>query len=365
MNRAEVEKKKKSKLTSQIYFTKVNDLNISISIRHLALMLKSGLSLSESVKMLSVQAEDPRLRNTFSAIYISIQKGNNLSSSMKAFPKIFSELVVSIITVGEEGAVLEKNLLFLSDYLKKKYEFEKKIKSAMTYPIIIFGLTAVEMLGMVFFILPKMEALFSSFKNIPPFTKAILLVTGFMRVNILYILAGVVVLGILVYLFMKTKVGKRIMDKVMINFPVIGKVNRLRFLANFSRTLGILLESGTSFSQSLKVAAESITNAQFAAAFETIKKNVKGGQHLAQAMYAHSKLFPETYIRILEISEKTGTLEVNLNFLADYYSTEVSDLTENLATLLEPIMLVLVAAMIGVLAITIVGPIYQLIGSIN
>lgn len=328
-------------------------------------MLKSGLSLSESVKVLSKQADDPRLRNAFSEIHDSLQDGNNLSNSMRNYPKIFSDVVVSIIAVGEEGAVLEKNLLFLADFLKKKYEFDKKIKSAMTYPMIIFGLTAVEMLGMVFFILPRMETLFSSFKNIPPFTKAILTITGFFRSNLLLILGVLLILFILLYFFFKTPFGKGIKDLISIKFPVLGKVNRFRFLANFSRTMGILLESGTSFSQALKIAADTVNNVVFAKALETVKKNVKGGNNLAKSLAIHPELFPETYTKILEISESTGTLEENLSFLSDYYTSEVTDLTENLATLLEPILLVLVAIMIGVLAITIVGPIYQLIGSIN
>lgn len=366
MNKIESKKEEGSKLKSEVYFKKISELDIALSIRHLALMLKSGLSLSESVKVLSKQSEDARLRNVFEAIHKNLSTGNNLSTSMAKYPKIFSEMVISIVTVGEEAAVLEKNLIFLADYLKKKYEFDKRIKGAMTYPIIIFSLTGVEMLGMVFFILPKMEALFSSFKNIPPFTKAILNATGFMRQNGLYIVLGLVLLIIInSYIKNKTAFGKKVSDFISLRFPVLGKVNRFRFLANFSRTLGILLESGTSFSQALKVAAESVNNGEYIKALDQVRKDIKGGRNLATSLALHPKLFPETYTKILEISESTGTLEENLGFLADYYTDEVTDLTENLATLLEPIMLILVAVMIGVLAITIVGPIYQLIGSIN
>lgn len=352
-------------LNKEIYLTKVSDLEIALAIRHLALMLKSGLALSESVKILSKQSEDKRLQSAFLAINESIHEGNNLSSSMREHPKIFSEMIVSIVTVGEEAAVLEKNLLFLADYLKKKYEFDKKIKSAMSYPLIIFGMTSVEMLGMIFFILPKMETLFSSFKNIPPFTKAILSATTFFRVNLLYIAIGIFIAVILFILFFKTKLGQKIKDGISINFPILGKINRYRFLANFSRTLGILLESGTSFPQALKIAAETIGNANFTDALESVKKDVKGGKNLARSLTLQSKYFPENYTKILEISESTGTLEENLDFLADYYTDEVTSLTENMATLLEPILLILVALMIGVLAISIVGPIYQLIGTIN
>lgn len=352
-------------LNQEIYFSKVSELQIALAIRHLALMLKSGLSLSESVKILSKQSEDKRLQKAFLDINESIHSGNNLSNSMKKHPKIFSEMIVSVVTVGEEAAVLEKNLLFLAEFLKKKYEFDKKIKSAMSYPLIIFGMTSVEMLGMIFFILPRMETLFSSFKNIPPFTKAILGATTFFRVNLLYIIIGIILLSIIIILISKTKFGQKIKDTVSINFPVLGKINRFRFLANFSRTLGILLESGTSFPTALKIAADTIGNAKFGDALEFVKKDVKGGKNLARSLTLQSSYFPENYTKILEISESTGTLEENLNFLADYYTDEVTSLTENLATLLEPILLILVALMIGVLAISIVGPIYQLIGTIN
>ncbi len=357
---------KKSAFTSDItLFTKVSDLDIAFSIRNLALMLKTGLPIGDALKVLAEQTSNPKLKSIYSKILIEVQSGKTLSDTMSAYKKVFSEVIISIIRVGEQAGTLEKNLLFLADYLKKGFELQRKVKGAMIYPIIVFGLTVFEMLGVMFFILPKLETLFSSFKNIPKFTLMILDVSHFIRTNALYLSGGIAVAIIVLVIFFKTKMGRQVKDYFSINFPVVKKLNRSNILSNFSRTLSILLGSGIPISSALEISAESVGNTYYKKVLTAVAADVKGGKNVADSLNVYNQYFPFSYVKIIEAGEKTGTLEENLLYLYESYTTEVEDMSTNLTTLLEPVLLVFVGLLIGLLAITIVMPIYQFTSSIN
>lgn len=358
--------KNKSMMTAQItIFTKISAMDIAFSVRNLALMLKTGLPIGDALRVLADQTSNPKLKEIYGKILVEVMSGKTLSSCMESYKKVFSQVIVSIIRVGEQAGTLEKNLLFLADYLKKGYELQRRVKGALIYPFIVFGLTLVEMMGVMFFILPKLDALFSSFENTPTFTVAILNVAYFMRANILFIVVGALVLVVGVSLFLKTKPGKRMSDWFAINFPVIKKLNRFNILANFSRTLSILLGSGIPISSALNITAQSVGNGIYADVLQQVFEYVKGGKTLALSLVLFPKLFPFSYVKIIEAGEKTGTLEENLQYLYESYTSEVEDMSTNLTTLLEPILLVFVGLLIGLLAITIIAPIYQFTSSIN
>jgi len=361
----QVKKEKKKSFNINISFGSVSGLNIALSIRHLSLMLKSGLSLSESIGVLAEQTVDARLKKAYQEIAISIEGGMNLSDSMKQHPKIFTGIVTSMVNVGEQGGTLEKNLIFLAEYLRKANDLNKKVKSALIYPGIVFTMTVVEMLGVIFFILPKLEELFKSFENIPPFTVSILKFSSFIRTNSTFLGLGILGFIIGLMLFLKTKPGKRFKDILGLNFPVIKKLNQNNILATFSRTVSILLESGIPLANSLNIASETIGNSIYKKALITLHEDVKSGKNLADALAKYKNLFPATYVKMIEVGEKTGTLQDNLTYLYDYHANEVEEMSNNLTQLLEPILLIFIGAMIGFLALIIIGPIYQFTGSIN
>lgn len=347
------------------FFDKVPELNIAMAIRHMSVMLRSGISLANTVNIMSEQSENPVLRKIFKAIYTTIQKGVSLAESMRRYPKVFSSIIVSIIEVGEQGGGLDQNLLFLSDYLKKKHDLQKKINGALLYPMIVLFLTAVEMSGVIFFVLPKLETLFLTFKNIPRYTIVIMQTTRFIRLNWYYLLGGLIFIALLLYFYFKTPRGKKTLSRISLKFPIFNQVVKLQILTSVARTIGVLMSNGIPLVRAIRITAETTSNSVYNEILTAVALEVENGTSLAIALEKHKKYFPETFIKLIELGESSGTLEENLRYLYGFYSEDLGELTNNMASLIEPLLLILIGAMIGVLAVIIVGPIYSLTSAIN
>ena len=344
---------------------KVSPVNVALSIRHMAVMLESGLSLEDTLDVLSKQSTDPKLREAYLDILAEVRSGKTTSSAMRKYPKIFSDVVVSIVEVGEQGGTLEKNLNFLAVFLKKNYELMRKVKGAMFYPAIILMLTSFEMIGVIYFILPKMESLFNAFEDPPALTMAVLTISSFMRQNVIFIAVTLLIFVITMVKFFQTKTGQDLKDKILITIPIIKDLTRKNIYATFSRTLGILLESGIPLSDALKITAATTGNVVYAKIFEQLQTEVQKGRNIADVLEQYPKYFPALYVKMISIGEKTATLEDNLLYLYDFYAEEVEEMSNNMSTIIEPLLLIFIGVMVAVLAISIVGPIYQLTGNIN
>jgi type IV pilus assembly protein PilC len=358
-------KKKGKKKGGEIYFSKVSPLDIAMSIRHLALMLKAGMPIADALVILQEQSSDKRLGRAFEDLADQVNSGTTLAEAMRAHPKIFTKVVASVIDVGEQGATLETNLIFLAQFLKADYELQRKIKGALAYPMIIFGITVAEMMGVIFYILPKLDTLFSSFDNVPAFTQFLMDLSGFLRENAVMAVVVTVVFVIIYKIFMKSKAGVKVKEYFSLHFPVVKEITKKNTLTTFSRTLGILLESGLPIVKAIEISSETIGHGTYSRALIDVAKSVKEGNNLSSSLDKYPDLFPKTYTKMIEIGEETGSLEDNLLYLHEFYTEEVKDMAENLTTLLEPILLVFIGAMIGLLALSVVSPIYQLTGSIN
>lgn len=361
------DKKKKGVLNKSVSLPKkVNPMDISLTARHLAIMLKSGMSLSEALLVMAEQAPSEKLQEIFTEVHKEVHEGTSMANALKKFPKDFDKIMVSIIDVGEQGGTLERNLLFLADFLKQNHELNSKVKGALMYPVIVLVITVGEMLGVMFFILPKLEDLFSSFgDNLPPTTALMMNVSRFVRENVLMGVIVVVVLTLVSKVLLKTKKGLEFKDNIQLKIPIIKNLNKYHILTNFSRTLGILLESGIPIVASLGIAKEVSSNRAYEVILADIHERVEGGASLSESLGKYPDFFPATYVKMIEVGEETGSLEENLMYLYEFNAEQVGDMSGNLATLLEPLLLVFIGAMIGLLAILIILPIYQLTGSIN
>lgn len=354
------------KKKNAFYFGGVNPLKLAFAMRHLGIMLKSGLSLEAAVSVLAEQLDDQRLKDIFAEILYDINNGVSVAESMRKHKDVFSNLVISLISSGEQGGTLEKNLFILADYLKKSHELQQKVKGAMIYPLIVLGMTSVEVLGVVYFLLPRLDTMFSAFGDLPEFTKIVLDAAKFIRDNTTAIVVGGAITLIFGGLFLrKTKIGKRIRDFFALNFPVFKNLNKNNILATFSQTFALLLENGIPITNALKISSETSDNTIYTEALDKINLSVQSGLSLAQSMAMYPKLFPVTYTKMVEIGEQTGSLSETLLYVHDFYAEEAMEISNNLATLLEPILLIFIGVMIGGLAIIIIGPIYQLMSTIN
>lgn len=357
--------KEEKKLRNRLKHYSVSTLDLVFMLRHLALILKSGLPIGEAIKSISGQTTNPKLKEIFVKINSDIQAGKPLNESIAYYPRIFPVIAVSMIKVGETAGTLEKNLVFLGEYMKKKNELEKKIRGALFYPLIIMVLAFVEILGVVFFVLPQMESLFKGFKNIPQFTLSILAGTRFIRENIIIIVIVIAVIAFLISLFFKSRVGRNFLDWLALRFPIVNKLFISNILASMPRTLGILLESGIPLATAITTTYETVGNVEYAKALKNVAEKMSEGKKLSTMLMLYPRYFPVSFVKMIQIGEETGTLEDNLQYLNEFYTGEVNDISNNLTTLIEPIMLIFLGVIIALLAITIVGPIYQLTSSIN
>ncbi len=343
----------------------VPTLDVVLSIRHFATLLKSSLPIEEVLQTVIDQTINPKLKKVYTQILADVLNGQRIAASMETYPRIFPRIVISIIRAGEEGGTLEKNLLYLADYLKKNYKIKKKLQAAMFYPIMIIGLTILELIGVVFFILPQLDALFSTFPNVPDFTKNLLAGVKYVNTNWPYFVGGVMIIIIIIVIYFKTRVGSITADWLKLNSPVIKSLTVDSTLTNFARTLSILLESTIPLTKSLEISAKSAENYYYGKALNTINEKVKTGQSLSKSLAEFPKMFPMTFVKMIEVGEKTGTLEEDLIYMHEFYDEEVNDISNNIATLVEPILLVFIGIIVALLAISIIVPIYQLTSSIN
>lgn len=343
----------------------ISTSNLLISIKSLAALLKASIPLSETVKTISEQSSDPNLNKIFKYVSEEIDKGSTLAEGLRLFPKVFPETVASVVEAGEKGGSLENNLLFIADTIKKEWELKKKMKGAVIYPAIIISLTVVEFVGMIFIVLPKLEALFSSFPNIPPLTLFILGTALFIRTNWLPILGGLFFIILCVVLFLKTKNGRKFKGWLALNFPILKKLFTSNILSSFSRTLSVLLASGIPLSKSLGIAASTMSNYVYAEILLKVHSDIENGKDLSISLSGYPKYFNNSFVKMIDVGEVSGTLEDNLMYLHEYYSDEVTEMSNNIVTFVEPLLLILVGAIIGLLGVTILMPIYQLMGTIN
>ncbi len=356
-----VDEKKIQKLKKM----KVSVTSLIMMTKSLASMLKASIPITEAIKILEEQSDDKTLSEILSAINTDIQSGEKLAAAMEKFPKAFPEMMVSLIYAGESGGSLELNLNYLGDYLSKQHEVNKKIKTALIYPLIIIGLAGVQMTAMVFFIFPRLEELFISFPNVPALTQNIIRVSGMIRENWYFILIGIIIIFLAFSQFFKTKKGERFLSWLSINFPILKNLFVSNILANFSRTLSILMQSGINISKALKISSNTIGNQIYADKIMQVYDNAKKGQSISESLKEHPKYFNKSYVKMIEVGERTGTLEDNLGYLHKFYTEKVDDITGNITTFIEPLLLILVGAIIGFLGISVIVPIYQFMSSIN
>jgi len=360
-----VEDKQKEKSLKKLQGIKVKVPTLLISIKSLAALLKAGIPLSETIETISGQSSDENLNSIYTYISQEVKKGISLATAMRLFPKVFPETVASVVEAGEKGGSLEKNLIFVAETIQKEWEINKKLKGAVIYPVIIVGMTMVEFLGMIFIILPKLEVMFEAFENIPAFTLFIMNVAKFIRINWMVIFGIIFVLIIGLVIFLRTKPGKKFTGWLAINFPILKKLFTANILSSFSRTLSVLLASGIPLERSMEITSSTTSNFIYADILKKVHDGIQHGKDLSISLGEYPKYINASFVKMIDIGEVSGSLEENLMYLHEFYTEEVTEMSNNIVTFIEPLLLILVGLIIGGLGITVLMPIYQLMGTIN
>lgn len=335
--------------------------------KHLSVMLKSGIPLAEALFTLIEQAKAPQLRRVLQHVLADIENGQSLSHAFERHPKVFSQLYVNLVAIGEESGTLEQNIDFLATQLTKEYNLRKKISGALLYPAVV--LSAMVIMGSVIalFILPKLVDFFDAFEvELPATTRLLVFVAQLMKEQGVWIIAGALALLIAVVFFVRIRVVQPLWHRFILRIPVLGTFLLYGELAHFSRNFGSLLKSGVPIHHSIEVTAQTLHNTVFRADLERIAQELNRGKNISTAMVEnHFFEFPPLVSRMIGVGEKTGKLEDTLLYLGDFYEEEIDSWTKNFTTILEPVLLIVIGIAVAFIALAIISPIYQLTGSIR
>ena len=328
--------------------------------RHLSVTIKTGIPLLEGLRLIRDQSRSKRFRSIIDEIITDVNNGLTLTRSMEKYKRVFGDFFISIVSVGEASGNLSTSLLYISNELKKQREINSKIKSAMIYPSVVFFATVGMTVFLTTYIFPKILPIFSSLRVELPFTtKIVIKLFVFMTGYYLYIIAGIIVLLVLIKVLFSIKSVRFFIDRFLLRLPVVSRLVVSLTMANFSRSLGILLKSGMTIVDALHIAKSTFTNLYYQKQIENIEEVVRRGEEISRYMSEHGRYFPAMLTGMIKVGESTGTLEENLVYLADYYTEELDLSVKNLTSLLEPLLVLLMGLVVGFIALSIITPIYS------
>lgn len=330
--------------------------------RQLSTMISSGLSITRALKILSEQErpKNKKFAEIISAVSADIEDGLSFSAALKKFPKVFSTIYVSLVESGEASGKLDEVLDRLATQLEKDYDLKSKIKGAMMYPVFILVVMGVVGVVVVIFVMPQLKSLFQeSGAQLPFLTKVLLATSDFVRGFWYVVILAIVGLVFLIRYILKSEKGRLAWDFIKIKIPVSGKLTKDIYMARFTRTLGTLISSGLPILDSLIIVSDTVGNVHYKKAILQASKQVENGVSLAEPLEAN-KLFPTMVSHMIEVGEKTGSVDKILTKLSEFFDNEVNNAVNTLSTLLEPVLLVIMGLGVGLAVGAILLPIYKL-----
>ena len=336
---------------------------LMIFTRQLATLIDAGLPLMRGLTVLSKQEPDPVLKKVITNIAEAVQSGGTFSESLSSHPRIFNKLYVNMVKAGELGGVLEAVLLRLAEFQEKAQKIKNKVVSAMFYPVIVLVIAIVIMGFLLVFIVPRFEAIFADMlggKPLPALTQFVIGTSNLVKNNLIVILGSIAALVFGFKFLAKTAKGGVLIDNFLLRAPVFGDLTRKSGISRFSRTLGTLVTSGVPILQALNITRDTAGNAVVGEAIAKVHDAVREGESIVQPLEA-SGVFPPMVISMIDVGEETGQLPDMLLKVAEVYDDEVDNAVSGLTSLLEPIMIVFLAVIVGTIVIALFLPLISII----
>ncbi|MEK7550979.1 MAG: type II secretion system F family protein [Patescibacteria group bacterium] len=355
-----------NQISSQIPFlNRVKTTELVLFTRQMSSMLSSGLTLMKSLEILREQMTNVTMQEITTSIINDVQEGKTFSQAISKHPKLFTTIYVSIIKAGESSGLLDKVLARLADNLEKEAKLKSTIRGALMYPIIVIILMTAVMFIMMIFVIPQLTVLYDNLNvPLPLPTQVLIGLSNFLTVFWPVILGLLVAFGYFLKRWSNTLSGRLIIDDILLKIPVFGKLIRQTILAEFSRTLGLLVGTGTLVVEALNETAETAGNIHYKNAIIGIGNQVEKGVTVGTAM-ASSTLFPPLLIQLTKIGEQTGKLDETLQKASEYFEREVDQMVKTLTTAMEPFIMIVLGIGVAFLIISVITPIYSLMSSIQ
>jgi len=338
--------------------------DIAIFSRQLATMISAGLPIVQSLAILEKQTENKKFKEIIKEIRLNVEGGAPLSDSL-AKHAIFGRLYVNLVRAGEASGTLDTILDRLATFLEKDLELRGKIKSAMTYPIIVFIFAILVTYFLLTGIVPQFAQILTELgSELPLLTRFLIVVSDFLRSSTLYILIAVVLLYVVYRYVYRTEQGRRWIDRFKLRMPVFGVLNKKSSLARFARTLGLLLSSGVNIVEAVDVTKGTAGNAVVEDILEETKNTIQVGEPLHSTLMRYPEIFPPMVASMVAIGEETGALDAMLQKVADFYEREVDETVESLTAAIEPIMIIFLGVVVGAIVAGMFLPLFQIINTL-
>ncbi len=346
---------------------RVKAKDLTVFTRQLATLIDAGLPLLRGLRILLKQEKNHALRNALNGMGESVEGGSTFSEALSGYPKIFDNLFVNMVKAGEAGGVLETVLARLAEFMEKAEKIKNKVKSAMIYPVVVLVVAFAILAFLLTSVIPKFEEIFNDLLEgaaLPPLTQFVINISNFVQTKGLWIIIAVAIFVTLIKLWRTTEKGRYFLDYAKLKAPLFGDLFQKTAVSRFTRTLGTLMSSGVPVLQALNIVRDTSGNAVLAKAIQSVHDAVKEGESMAMPLGA-SGIFPGMVVSMVDVGEETGALPEMLMRVADNYDDEVDTAVEGLTSVIEPIMIVALALIIGTIVIAMFVPLISIIGSLS
>ena len=333
--------------------------------KNLSAMLAAGLSLSRALSVIERQSTNARLKAIASGLADAVKKGTSFHEGLAAYPTIFPEIFVAMVRAGEESGSLDKSLAVVALQMERSEELIRKVKGAMIYPAIVITVVVVVGILMLIYVVPTLTSTFTQLGvQVPLATRIIVMLSDFLVAHVTLVLSALLVLLGGAIAFVRSRVGSRVVIAVSLHLPVVGELVRETYAARASRTLSSLLSAGVPVLDALAITKEVVHAEAFANVVGEAEEHVRRGETLSESFGAHAELYPILMSDMLAVGEETGRVAEMLAQVAEFYEQDVGEKTKDLSTIIEPVLMLIIGTVVGVFAVSMIAPIYQLSSAI-
>jgi len=346
---------------------RVKTKQLTVFTRQLATLLDAGLPLLRSLHILQRQEQNAALRDAVTSMAESVEGGSTFAEALAQQPRVFDKFFVNMVKAGEAGGALEVVLNRLAEFMEKGQRVRNKVRGAMVYPVVVMVMAIGILTFMLMVVIPKFEDIFKDLmegKSLPPLTQFIMNISHVVAGKGLYVIGAIIALVFVIRLLARTRQGGYVLDVLKLRMPVFGQLTRKGAIATFARTLGTLLTGGVPVLQALSIVREIAGNDVISRAIGQVHDSVKEGESMVMPLEA-SGVFPSMVLGMVQVGEETGALPDMLMKVADTYDDEVDTAVEALTSIIEPIMIIFLAVIVGTIVIAMFMPLVSVIGSLS
>jgi type IV pilus assembly protein PilC len=346
--------------------TGVKRIEIIQTAKNLSAMLSAGLSISRALSVIERQSSNKNLKAIATGLSESVRKGASFHESLTGYPRVFPDIFIAMVRAGEESGSLAESLQVVALQMERSEELGRKIKGAMIYPAIV--VTAVVVVGvlMLIYVVPTLTNTFTSLGvQVPLATRIIVALSDFMVAHVALVFLSLILIFVGIILFVRSRIGSKIVLGGALHMPVIGELVRETYAARLARTLSSLLSAGVPVLEALSISKEVVHAEVFAKVVAEAEEHVRKGELLSTSFAEHTNLYPILMSDMLAVGEETGKVAEMLKQIAEFYEEDVAQKTKDLSTIIEPILMLVIGTFVGIFAVSMIAPIYQLSSAIG